>query len=145
MLTKNNVIQLYNDGLAIRWRRKKHPQQLKGEYDPAAFEVSIYTQHLLSEHDRDMTLLHELIHAKDDRKGLQQPHLFPPRGTGGRGNLPATTWGAGTDQGAVRDLNLAINTAQKRRASRKGKARLDFFDQLESTNLSRRTPQYGEN
>lgn len=79
MLTKNNVIQLYNDGLAIRWRRKKHPQQLKGEYDPICFEINIYTQHLLSEHDRDMTLLHEFVHARDDRKGLPNNRTCSPR------------------------------------------------------------------
>lgn len=79
MLTKNNVIQLYNDGLVIRWHRKKHPQQLKGEYDPAGFEVNIYTHHLISEHDRDMTLLHELIHARDDRKGLPNNRTCSPR------------------------------------------------------------------
>ena len=79
MLTKKDVIQLYNDGLAIRWRRKKHPQQLKGEYDPAGFEVHIYTPHLASEHDRDMTLLHEFVHARDDRKGLPNNRTCSPR------------------------------------------------------------------
>ena len=78
MLTKNNVIQLYNDGLVIRRRRKEHPRQLKGEYDPVGFEVNIYTKHLLSEHDRDMTLLHELIHARDDRKGLPNNRTCSP-------------------------------------------------------------------
>ena len=79
MLSKNNVIQLYNDGLAIRWRRKNHPQQLKGEFDPAAFEVNIYTRHLLSEHDRELTLLHEFIHARDDRKGLYNKRACSPQ------------------------------------------------------------------
>lgn len=79
MLSKNNVIQLYNDGLVIRWRRKKHPQQLKGEFDPAAFEVNIYTKHLLSEHDRDLTLLHEFIHARDDHKGLPSTRTCSPQ------------------------------------------------------------------
>lgn len=79
MLTKNNVIQLYNDGLVIRRHRKKHPQQLKGEYDPEGFEVNIYAQHLLSEHDRDMTLLHEFIHARDDRRGLPNTRPCSPR------------------------------------------------------------------
>lgn len=79
MLTKTNVIQLYNDGLVIRWRRKKHPQQLKGEFDPVAFEVNIYTQHLLSEHDRDITLLHEFIHARDDHKGRPNSRTCSPQ------------------------------------------------------------------
>jgi len=79
MLSKKNVIQLYNDGLVIRWRRKKHPQQLKGEFDPAAFEVNIYTRHLLSEHDRDLTLLHEFIHARDDHKGLPNNRTCSPQ------------------------------------------------------------------
>ncbi len=79
MLTKNNVIQLYNDGLAIRRHRKKHPQQLKGEYDPVGFEVNIYTPHLTSERDRDMTLLHEFVHARDDCKGLRSNRACSPR------------------------------------------------------------------
>lgn len=112
MLSKNNVIQLYNDGLVIRWRRKKHPQQLKGEFDPAAFEVNIYTKHLLSEHDRDLTLLHEFIHARDDHKGLPNTRTCSPQvGTGGRGDLPAAARGAGPDQGALRDLRLRAQAA----------------------------------
>lgn len=79
MLSKKEVIRLYNDGLTIRWRRKKHPQQIKGEYDPVGFEVHIYTPHLVSEHDRDMTLLHELVHARDDRKGLPNNRTCSPR------------------------------------------------------------------
>ena len=79
MLTKNNVIQLYADGLTVRRRRKKHPQQLKGEYDPVGFEINIYTPHLTSERDRDITLLHEFIHARDDRKGLVNHRACSPR------------------------------------------------------------------
>ena len=78
MLTKKDVIQLCKDGLTIRWRRKRHPQKLKGDYDPASFEVNIYTPHLTSDHDRDLTLLHEFIHARDDRKGLPNNRTCSP-------------------------------------------------------------------
>lgn len=110
MLSKNNVIQLYNDGLVIRWRRKKHPQQLKGEFDPAAFEVNVYTRHLLSsEHDRDLTLLHGFIHARDDRKELPNIRTCSPQvEREAETDLPAAARGAGADQGAVWNLTLGI-------------------------------------
>lgn len=69
MLSKRDVITLYNDGLSIKWRRKNHPQQLKGDYDPVNFEINLYRAHLASEYEQDLTLLHECIHARDDRKG----------------------------------------------------------------------------
>jgi len=78
MLTKKDVIQLWRDGLVVHWRRKKHRQQLKGDYDPANFEINIYTPHLTSDHDRDMTLLHEFIHARDDRRGRPNNRTCAP-------------------------------------------------------------------
>ena len=78
MLTQKDVIQLYNEGLILRWRRKKHPQHLKGEYDPVGFEINVYTPHLASDHDRDLTLLHEFIHARDDRRGRANNRTCSP-------------------------------------------------------------------
>ena len=65
----NEVTQLYRDGLEIRLRRKKHPEGLRGVYDPSRFEINIFLIDLVSESEFGVTLLHEFIHARDDRKG----------------------------------------------------------------------------
>ena len=70
MLTKKEVTELYRDGLEVRMRRKRHPEKLKGDYDPSRFEISIFPTDLFSEFEFSITLLHEFIHARDDRKGI---------------------------------------------------------------------------
>jgi hypothetical protein len=70
MLTKKEVTQLYRDGLEVRLRRKRHPEKLKGDYDPSRFEISIFPTDLVSEFEFGITLLHEFIHARDDRNGV---------------------------------------------------------------------------
>lgn len=71
MLTKKDIIQLYQDGLEVKLRRKKHPAKLKGDYDPSHFEISIFLPELVSEFEFGITILHEFIHARDERKGVQ--------------------------------------------------------------------------
>jgi hypothetical protein len=70
MLTKKEVIQLYQDGLEVKLRRKRHPEKLKGDYDPSQFEISIFLPELVSEFEFGVTLLHEFIHARDERKDV---------------------------------------------------------------------------
>ena len=70
MLNKKEVTQLYRDGLEVRLRRKRHPENLKGDYDPSRFEISIFLTDLASELEFNITLLHEFIHARDERKGV---------------------------------------------------------------------------
>lgn len=70
MLTKKEVTELYQDGLEVRLRRKRHPEKLKGDYDPSHFEISIFLADLASEFEFGITLLHEFIHARDERKGV---------------------------------------------------------------------------
>ena len=70
MLTRKEVTQLYRDGLEVRLRRKRHPEKLKGDYDPSHFEISIFLTDLASEFEFGITLLHEFIHARDERKGV---------------------------------------------------------------------------
>ena len=71
MLTEKEVTQLYRHGLEVRLRRKKHPQSLKGYFDPSNFEISIFLPGLVSEFEFGVTLLHEFIHARNDLKGGQ--------------------------------------------------------------------------
>ena len=71
MLTRKDVIQLYRDGLEVKLRRKKHPAKLKGDYDPSHFEISIFLPQLVSEFEFTITLLHEFIHARDERRNVQ--------------------------------------------------------------------------
>lgn len=67
MLTKKDILKLYDEGLEIKFRRKRHPQGLRGDYDPSACEINVYTKAVSSAYERDITLLHEFIHARDDR------------------------------------------------------------------------------
>jgi hypothetical protein len=76
MLTKKDILKLYSEGLEIKFRRKKHPQGLKGDYDPSSCQINIYAGAVSSEYERDLTLLHELIHARDDRHGKKR-HTRP--------------------------------------------------------------------
>ena len=54
---------MYREGVQVRMARKPHPHRLKGEYDPSTMEVILYTCSMESGFDRDLTLLHELVHA----------------------------------------------------------------------------------
>jgi hypothetical protein len=68
MLSKKDIMALYYDGVELKFRRKKHPRGLKGDHDPSASEINIYTANIVSEYERDITILHEFIHARNDRK-----------------------------------------------------------------------------
>ncbi len=70
MLSKTDILTLYYNGTEIKFRRKKHPRELKGDHDPSASEINIYTAHIASEYERDITILHEFIHARNDHKGF---------------------------------------------------------------------------
>lgn len=70
MLTLKQIRELYQANLKIKFK-KKHPQRLKGEYDPGTLEAIVYIPNAESKEDRDITILHELIHARDDIKGLR--------------------------------------------------------------------------
>ena len=74
MLSKKDVLTLYDEGLEIKFRRKPHPDKLRGEYNPGAFQVNIYSPAITSGRERDLTILHEFIHARDDRQGTVNEH-----------------------------------------------------------------------
>lgn len=75
MLTIDQVIEVYQNGVEIKYRRKKHHYNLKGEYDPGLREVNVYLPSIDSSKDKDITLLHELIHARNDLKSAKQPDI----------------------------------------------------------------------
>jgi hypothetical protein len=66
MLTVWQVIRLYQEGFDVRFKRKPHPFQFKGEYDPMNEQAYIYLKHIDSKMDLDLTVLHESIHASRD-------------------------------------------------------------------------------
>ena len=72
MLTINQIIKIAEEGVSVRQTRKIPEEKLKGEYDPAAKEAIIYLSAIRSGRDRDITLLHELIHARDDVQGKRR-------------------------------------------------------------------------
>ena len=69
MLTLNQVIKLYEDGLEIKFENRWKKDGRKGDYNPPELEVLIYKLNIESIIDRDITILHELIHARDEIKG----------------------------------------------------------------------------
>jgi len=71
MLTTNQVIKLYDVGVKIKFKRKQHPRGLKGQYDPSTLEILIYRPSIESTKDRDITILHEFIEAREDTKAVR--------------------------------------------------------------------------
>ncbi len=65
MLTTKQIIKLYQEGVDLRFKRKPHPDRLKGEFDPASLEVIVYLPAQESEYDMGITVLHEFIHARN--------------------------------------------------------------------------------
>ena len=66
MLTIDHVIQLCEDGVGICFKRKPHPLGFKGEWDVSTLGIYIFVPHCNSLADRDITLIHEFIHARND-------------------------------------------------------------------------------
>lgn len=68
MLTINQIIRCCQKRLDIRFKRKPHPFGRTGEYDSDgeddAPEIIIYPTS--TNFERDITILHEFIHARDD-------------------------------------------------------------------------------
>lgn len=69
MLTLNQVIKLYEEGLEIKFENRWKKDGRKGDYNHSELEVLIYKLNIESIIDRDITILHELIHARNETKG----------------------------------------------------------------------------
>jgi hypothetical protein len=65
MLTTNQIIKICKEGVDIIFR-EKGMENLKGEYDPSSLDIILYCKNIESVFDRDLTLLHEFIHARND-------------------------------------------------------------------------------
>ncbi len=66
MLTIENIISLYTQGLETHLRQIPHPERLKGEcLDTSPLVINIYLPAIESEEDYYITILHEFIHARD--------------------------------------------------------------------------------
>lgn len=70
MLTIKQIIKLYQEGVDICFKRKPHPDRLKGEFDPASLEVIVYLPAQESEQDMGITVLHEFIHARNNSRHI---------------------------------------------------------------------------
>lgn len=71
MLTINQIARIYEEGWDLKFRRKPHPKGDKGDCDPSALEMNVYKPAVESVADRDITILHEAIHARNDAKGAR--------------------------------------------------------------------------
>ena len=65
MLTINQIVRLYEEGVDIKFKKYSDCNN-KGEFDPCTLEIYIYDNNLDSECDKDITILHEFVHAKYD-------------------------------------------------------------------------------
>ncbi len=66
MLTEEDVLQLYKEGVVLRLHRKRHSEGLWGCYNPETLEANAYLTDIPSQQDLYETIVHELIHARDD-------------------------------------------------------------------------------
>ena len=66
MLSIDHVIQLCEEGVDVNVKRKPHPLGFKGEWDVSTLSIYIFKPNCNSLADRDITLIHEFIHARDD-------------------------------------------------------------------------------
>ena len=73
MLTIPQVVELYREGLQIRILRRPHRDGLKGQYDPDGLEAKIFLPAIESPRDLDLTLLHEVLHARDQIRAARSP------------------------------------------------------------------------
>ena len=70
MLTLNQIIKLYEEGIEIEFSKSRKEKYLKGYYEFP--EITIYTRNIESREDMHITILHELIHARNQQKNNDQ-------------------------------------------------------------------------
>lgn len=63
MLSRSDVFKLFEEGIEIKFLKETNPESLRGEFIP--LEVRVFLSAHTSALDRKITLLHELIHARD--------------------------------------------------------------------------------
>ena len=65
MLNINEIIKT-QQGLDIFLKKELDSEGFKGLYDPDRQKITIFYSNIQDNKDRDLTLLHEFIHARDD-------------------------------------------------------------------------------
>ena len=66
MLTLSQIIKLYEEGIEIKFSKSRKEKYLKGYYEFP--EITIYNINIESRDDMYITILHELIHARNQQK-----------------------------------------------------------------------------
>lgn len=66
MLTIEDLVEIAEKNVSLNLDEVISPDGFKGLYDPSNKTISIYLSNLESEFDKNITLLHEFIHARDD-------------------------------------------------------------------------------
>lgn len=73
MLTVNYIVNIYLAHVDVIFL-KRCARGIKSEWDPAIFTIFMYKNNLESKEDRDINLLYEFIHARDEIiRGIGQP------------------------------------------------------------------------
>lgn len=78
MLTIKQVERIYEEGIIIRFVKRWQSSRQKGTFNPETLEVKVYLSSINSPEDRDTTILHELIHARDDITGRRSAGICSP-------------------------------------------------------------------
>ncbi len=72
MLTEKDILRLYREGVVVCLRRKRHSKRIWGDYNPETLEANAYLPDIPSKQDLYETIVHELIHARDDNLEYQK-------------------------------------------------------------------------
>ena len=75
MLTIENVNKIYREGYDLRFEAKPPPEEkgCLGITDPALLDIIIYTDNHKTIRERDITILHEFIHAAEEVGSKRSP------------------------------------------------------------------------
>lgn len=65
MLTIENIVELYQSGVNLEFKNGRHPDGIKGVWCLAELEARVYLPAIESEDDKNITIIHELLHARD--------------------------------------------------------------------------------
>jgi len=81
MLTIDSIVSLYKEGVELILDDKEKPYGLKGVYDSGEQKAIAYLQNNTSKDDINMTIIHELIHARDFILEKPECDLYNPKRT----------------------------------------------------------------
>ena len=71
MLTIKQIARLYENGVNLVFRRKQPEPLQNGDWDPETLDAIVFLAVMKDKRERDVTILHEFIHARRDVLGFR--------------------------------------------------------------------------